>query len=447
MAEINPVEQFLTAFADSLAEDTFVRLVLSGPRADGERPERVLGRLVEIRRLPHLSLTLRFPTKDVTRNLAAGEAAAWLRAQLGAEFHSALLCTIKRDWQLAVPAEGLVRLVTHRPSIREVPSRGHDVPKRDVLDLAAREWLVELGVTDARGKVRPAMTDKFRQINHYLEILSHLAADCGWRGDAKAGASSGTSGASGTNGGTAGVAAKRELVFADMGCGKGYLTFGAWHLFNRQLRVPTRVLGIEARPELVGAANALAHRVAAGRLEFAAGEIATAPLPQRVDALIALHACNTATDDAIRRGVALGAKLILVSPCCHQEVRPQLQPPTVLAGVLRHGVMAERMAEWVTDGLRALYLEAAGYETKIAEFIATEHTARNLLISAVRSEPAAGAIADAHAAPNARVELARKRIVELKNFFGIQHHALDPLLAGPPEKAAPAAVCASGDCV
>ena len=421
MTETNPVEQFLTAFSTSVADDTFVRLVLSGPRAGAERPERVLARLVEIRRLPHLSITLRFPTRDVTRNLAATEAGAWLREQITKEFHSVLLCTIRRDWQLAVPETGLVRLVTHRPSIREVPSRDHDLPKRDVLDVSAREWLVGLGVTDARGKVRPAMTDKFRQINHYLEILSHLATDCGWRG-----ATADVAGA-----------APRELVFADMGCGKGYLTFGAWHLFNRQFRVPTRVLGVEVRTELVTAGNELAGRVAAGGLlQFAAGEIATAPLPARVDALIALHACNTATDDAIRRGVALGAKLILVAPCCHQEVRPQMSHPSVLAPVLRHGVMAERIAEWVTDGLRALYLEAAGYETKICEFVATEHTPKNLLISAVRRDAATGVVTDAGAGADA----ARQRIGELKKFFGIQHHALDPLLAGAVEKDAAAVV-------
>ncbi len=417
MTETNPVEQFITAFSASITEDTFVRLVLSGPRAGAERPERVLARLVEIRRLPQLSVTLRFPKKDVTRNVAAPEAAAWLREQLGKEFHSALLCTIRRDWQLAVPETGLVRLVTHRPSIREIPSRSHDLPKRDVLDVTARDWLAGLAVTDTHGKVRPAMTDKFRQINHYLEILSHLATDCGWRG-----AAAGVAGA-----------APRELVFADMGCGKGYLTFGAWHLFNRQFRVPTRVLGVELRPELVTSGNELAGRVAAGGLlQFAAGEIATAPLPKKVDALIALHACNTATDDAIRRGVALGAKLILVAPCCHQEVRPQMSHPPVLAPVLRHGVMAERMAEWVTDGLRALYLEAAGYETKICEFVATEHTPKNLLISAVRIEAATGA--DAVAGTGA--DAARQRIGELKKFFGIRQHALDPLLAGAEQAAA-----------
>ena len=409
MAATNPVEQFLNAFDASVAEDTLVRLVLSGPRAGGERPERVLGRLVEIRKLPHLSITLRFRTKDVTRNLPAGEAAEWLRAQIGREFQSALLCTIKRDWQLAVPEGGLVRLVTHRPSIREVPSRGHDVPKREVLDVGAREWLPALEVTDARGKVRPAMGDKFRQINHYLEILSHLATDCGWRGAA------------------VGEAARRELVLADMGCGKGYLTFGAWHLFNRQLRIPTRVLGVEQRPELVKGANELAGRVGAASLQFAAGEIATAPLPQPVDALIALHACNTATDDAILRGVAAGAKLIVVAPCCHREVRPQFVAPDVLAPVMRHGLMAERMAEWVTDGLRAMYLEAVGYETKVCEFVGTEHTAKNLMISAVRKEGSAGAIGEA----------ARERIAGLKAFFGIQHHALDGLLnpAGVPARA------------
>jgi hypothetical protein len=202
-----------------------------------------------------------------------------------------------------------------------------------------------------------------------------------------------------------------------MGCGKGYLTFGAWHLFRRVWKQPIHVLGVEARPELVASTNKLARQLQADGLEFVSGDIAAAKLPQ-VDALIALHACNTATDDAIRRGIELGAKLIVVAPCCHKELRPQLGGPEPLAPVLQHGVMEERMAEWLTDGLRALFLEWAGYRTKLMEFIASEHTPKNLMLAAIREREPFVDIA------------ARKRIEDLKAWFGIQHHALDRLLQG-----------------
>ena len=208
---------------------------------------------------------------------------------------------------------------------------------------------------------------------------------------------------------------KKELVLADMGCGKGYLTFGAWHYFHRVCKLPVKVNGVETRTDLVATTNKLARQINAEGLEFVAGTIGTAKLPT-VDALIALHACNTATDDAIRRGIELGAKLIVVAPCCHKELRPQLGKPEPLAGVLQHGLMQERMAEWATDGLRALFLEWAGYRTKVMEFIASEHTPKNLMIAAIRE---CGPFTD---------EAAKKRIAELKSFFGIQHHALDSLL-------------------
>jgi SAM-dependent methyltransferase len=211
--------------------------------------------------------------------------------------------------------------------------------------------------------------------------------------------------------------ADSTLTFADMGCGKGYLTFGAWHLFRRVWKQTVRVIGVEARPELVANTNRLARQIRADGLEFISGDIASATLP-RVDALIALHACNTATDDAIRRGIELGAKLIIVAPCCHKELRPQLGRPEPLGPLLRHGVMEERLAEWLTDGLRALFLEWAGYRTKVMEFIAGEHTPKNLMLVAIRErEPFTDAAAG-------------KRIEDLKAWFGIQHHALDGLLTG-----------------
>jgi hypothetical protein len=177
------------------------------------------------------------------------------------------------------------------------------------------------------------------------------------------------------------------------------------------------VIGVEAREDLVSVTNKLAREIGADSLEFAAGTSESVKVPP-VDALIALHACNTATDDAIHRGIELGAKLIIVAPCCHKELRPQQGKPPPLAPVLEHGIMAERMAEWATDGLRALFLEWAGYRVKMIEFVASEHTPKNLMIAAERvRKPFASAAA-------------KERIEEFKAFFGVQRHSLDSLLDG-----------------
>lgn len=376
----------------SLADSSFVRLVLSKP-VNTELPQKIFGRAVKLRGALYLSLTLRHPTRDVTQNLTLPEVTPWLAQQLGQNFRSGLLGTTTRDWQFIFKEDGAARLIDHRPADKNAPAREHDQKHAGLLDASARDWLAGLGILDLEGKVRASMADKHRQINHYLEIVSHLARECGW----------------------VGVALPQPLHFADMGCGKGYLTFGLWHLFARTWKQPIRVTGVESRTELVTATNNLARRVHADGLEFVRGEIAVAKLAS-VDALIALHACNTATDDAIRRGIELGAKLIVVAPCCHKEIRPQLGKPEPLAAVLRHGIMEERMAEWATDGLRALFLEWAGYRTKLMEFIGGEHTPKNLMIAAVRErEPF-------------QDEAVRKQIVDLKTFLGIQHHALDALL-------------------
>ncbi len=367
---MTPITQFLGKLTDSLANGTFVRLVLTDE-------EKALGRLVELKGAPHLSVTFQHATKDVTKNLPVTEAVAWVEQRLADKRCGALLGTTARDWQLVIPARGKPRLIAHKPDATTAPPRSHDLPKQTLLDDSARDWLDGLDV------LRSAMADKRRQIDRYLEILSHLAADCGWTGDA-------------------------PLTIADMGCGKGYLTFGAWHLFHRVRGWPVRIIGVEARPDLVETTNKLARRIDAKGLEFVAGTIKSATLPP-LDALIALHACDTATDDAIRRGIELGAKLIVVAPCCHKEVRPQLAHPEPLAPVLAHGIMAERMAEWVTDGLRALHLEAAGYQTKVFEFVSSEHTPKNLMIAAIRTGQPTG----------------REQLERFREFFGIRHHALD----------------------
>jgi hypothetical protein len=203
-----------------------------------------------------------------------------------------------------------------------------------------------------------------------------------------------------------------------MGCGKGYLTFAAWQLFQKIARRPVHVRGVEQRPELVELCNRAARECGCDGLEFAAGTIADAPLT-KLDVLIALHACDTATDDAIAKGIAAGAVLIVVAPCCHRELSPQLKAPPVLDPALRHGIFHERHAEFVTDALRTLLLEWAGYDTQAFEFISTEHTAKNLMIAAVR-----------RAQPTDR-EAAAARARDFAEFYGIRAQQLARLLAFP----------------
>lgn len=389
LSPVPPVEAFLQHIRDALRTNTFSRLLLSSPANRLHVVERVIGRLVEIKGESRLSLTFREARRDTTRNLPLDEVPGWLTEQLGGTFRSAVLETTAGQCQFALSPKGRARLVFHKTKASRPPDRTHDRPKSGWLDASAQPWLQALGLCDDTGKVRASMADKHRQLEHYLEILSHLVRDCGWDAD-------------------------KPLKIADMGCGKGYLTFGVWHLLNRRLGLHAEVRGIEARPELVEQANRVVANVQTESLRFIAGDIASVALDE-LDALFALHACNTATDDALARGVRAGAKLIIVSPCCHQELRPQLGRPEPLAPLLEHGLFAERLSEWLTDGLRTLQLEAAGYATKVIEFVASEHTPRNVLIAAVRRE--GGSLHP--------IERAREQVRALKEHFQLGDLASD----------------------
>jgi SAM-dependent methyltransferase len=203
----------------------------------------------------------------------------------------------------------------------------------------------------------------------------------------------------------------RPAEVVDMGCGKGYLTFATHDYLDRVLQRSVRVCGVEARPELVALDNRIAHETGRPKLSFISGTIQDAELPA-TDVLIALHACDTATDDAIARGIKAEASLIVVAPCCQKEIRQQLRAAPVLAPALRHGIFQERQAEFATDALRALLLEWAGYDTKVFEFISSEHTGKNLMIAATKR------------AGLARGDAAAEKIREFAAFYGIKTQAL-----------------------
>jgi hypothetical protein len=386
MTDSAPRENFWAELTASTRDGSFQRLTLGKPRGADPTVRNLMVRPVSLRGEPHLSFLWRHERQDITKNHLVSPALTEVNRLIGTEFHSAHLFTAAGTTQLEYNKKGEPRL-THGPATAEKMEATHDRKKSRLLPPESQVWLQALGVTSPSGAVREGMADKHRQIHKFVEILGHLTA-------------------------VPDLPASRPSEIADMGCGKGYLTFAAHDFFNRVELRAANVVGIEARPELVQKCSEIARQANCTRLSFKAGTIQSAAFTT-LDILIALHACDTATDDAIVQGVQTGAALIVVAPCCQKELRSQLTPAPVLAPALKHGIFQERHAEFVTDALRALLLEWAGYDTKVFEFISTEHTAKNIMITATKRR-----------GPAARAEEAAVKVRELASFYGIKTQAL-----------------------
>ncbi|HEX8503536.1 MAG TPA: SAM-dependent methyltransferase [Pyrinomonadaceae bacterium] len=385
-------EQFFAALNESLEGGRFVKLTLSKYRGREAGLKNVYVRPVALKGGGRLSFLYRYQTRDAVKNHTHAEGARLVRELLGPEFASGHLFTSAEDLRLDVSRRGDARLARGKATFDAPAPGAHDRRKRRAVETAGNVYLHALGVTDERGAVRPAMGDKLRQINKFVEVVAGLYD-------------------------SSPLAGREEVALADVGSGKGYLTFAVYDYFNNVLGVRAAVTGVEARAELVELCNEVARRAGFERLSFREGLVGGLELPP-TDFLVALHACDTATDDAIYKGVAAGASVIITAPCCHKEVRPQMRAPVALRGVLRHGHLLEREAESVTDSLRALLLEGAGYRVKVFEFVNSEHTRKNTMIAAVRRD----------AAPDAASALADYRA--LKEFYGIREQRLEKLLCG-----------------
>jgi hypothetical protein len=221
--------------------------------------------------------------------------------------------------------------------------------------------LEALGILTRDGHVRPTMRAKYTQINEFLKHLTHVLDEAGFR------------------------PLGREIRILDCGCGLSYLTLAVHHYLNDVLDIPARILGVDVNEEVIRKSVERAEHLGAGRLEFSCGRIAASDT--RPDIVLSLHACDTASDDAIAQAVSAGAKVLLSVPCCHQDLNARLRPEgpaAVLRPLLRHGILHQRTADLVTDAFRALALRIMGYRTDVVEFVSPEYTARNLMIRAVR---------------------------------------------------------------
>jgi hypothetical protein len=383
------IGSLLKLFSESFENSALIKLTLSNKRTKASDLNNVFIRPVVIREQALLQFTYRHATRDITSNYPAGEAAVKIDELLKETFLNADLFTAEADYTLLSNKKGNSRLLKKTASSTELPLYRHDKLKRRLIPVENNVYLRELGVLTNDWKVKAGMEDKFRQINRYVELVEDVLRNAALPG---------------------------HFSIADMGSGKGYLTFALYDHLSRNSGASFSITGVELRQALVDTCNNIAKKAGFDHLHFITGSIAEAGLTEP-NVLIALHACDTATDEAIYRGITSGAEVIMVAPCCHKQIRKQINPPNILKEITRYGIFEERQAETLTDTIRALILEAWGYKTSVAEFISTEHTPKNVMLSGLRKK--------VRTSPDPAVV---KKISELKQQFGIQYHELERLL-------------------
>ena len=350
-------------FTDCLNE-TLIRVILSNPSSkDG---------VIKICARPVLkNKSLLFQIEEYTKtqvfhkNLTAGDAGSYLTGKLSsdassqtAEFKNALVETKSFTANVLVSKKGTITIKKKMNASTKQPkiSLSHNRKKKYILEEGIPvPFLIDLGVMTQNGSIVNAHYDKFRQINRFLEYIEDILPS---------------------------LPTGRELRILDFGCGKSYLTFAIYYYLKVLKGYPVRITGLDLKEDVIRHCNELAVKYGYDKLEFLCGDIAYYDGCSQVDMVVTLHACDTATDYALAKAVGWGAKVILSVPCCQHELNKQMKND-LLSPVLHYGILKERMAALMTDGLRAQILEANGYRTHILEFIDMAHTPKNLLIRAV----------------------------------------------------------------
>jgi len=370
-----------------LDADQLVRALASGrrkgqpaPVVEGREVQRLEVRVVDLKAGRHLQVVSYDATQAYTTNHALGEAAEVavdaLLAQPFAHWH---VDTSTETHQLRVTKKGVPMLHTSARSGEVEVSREHDRAK-DRLLAEDDPVLVALGISDARGRVKPTRQAKYRQVEEFLRLLDASLTEAIAQGQVRT------------------PTAEDPLRIVDLGCGNAYLTFAAHRFLTAPVEqggrgLPVRVTGVDVKQQ---SADHNAH-VATGLgidADFVVGSIADARLAQAPDVVLALHACDTATDDALGRALEWQASLVLAAPCCHHDIAAQLrtaEAPEPYAMLTRYGILRERFADTLTDALRASLLRREGYRVDVVEFVESAHTPRNTLLRAVRAPGGSGA--------------------------------------------------------
>lgn len=350
------MDELRTVLEDNLNSE-FLLAVLSNPRrADG--PSKVRIRPVRHKDRQVYQFEAFCGTQVFHQNLEKEEACGKILDYMET-FRQMQLDTQSAAVSALVSKKGKVTVKKKLRAQKKAPAAtDHNRKKHYILEEGIPvPFLQDLGVMTAEGKIVRTKSDKFRQINRFLEFIQDVLPK---------------------------LPREREIRILDFGCGKSYLTFAMYYYLHELQGLDVRILGLDLKEDVIRACNQLSQRYGYEKLRFLEGNIADYTGADEVDMVVTLHACDTATDFALAKAVGWKAKVILSVPCCQHELNGQMENE-LLRPILQYGLIKERLAALVTDGLRAQYLEREGYDVQVLEFIDMEHTPKNILLRAVRT--------------------------------------------------------------
>lgn len=335
-----------------------IRVVLSKPAGDvpPDTPQKLTIRPVEIKGEYRYQVTSRHKTQESHENLGAAEMIDGVMHNFPGVFMHCHVFSVAEDVSFKSKKNGKLQILRSKASLKPEATTHNRAKSYLIPEGQPCRFLAAIGVMTEDGTVRKAKYPKFRQINRFLELVNDVVDQ---------------------------LPEVDVLRVVDFGCGKSYLTFALHHLLTTILNRKVQIIGLDRRADVIETCHAVSRQLRLKDLEFKVGDIASHTAESEVHLAVSLHACDTATDDALIKAMGWNANVVLAVPCCQHELAGKIQCDE-LSSMLSHGLVMERMAALATDSLRAKALQARGYKTQLVEFIDMEHTPKNVLIRAVR---------------------------------------------------------------
>lgn len=341
---------------EELITENFIQVILSNAK-NPDKVNKVKLRPVVLKGQLWIQETQYVGNKVLHKNLEIEEAKKRIFSFLENDFKQGLIQKETEECTILISKKGKATVKRKKKTTTAKADLSHNRQKKYILNEGENiPFLIDLGIMNLEGKVVKAKYDKFRQINKYLEFIKDIIPRLPKEG---------------------------AIRIIDFGCGKSYLTFAMYYYLHDMEKLPIEVIGLDLKEDVIQYCNELTKRYGFEHLHFEMGDIAKFEGADKVDMVVTLHACDTATDYAIKKAVQWGAEVILTVPCCQHEVNKQISSD-YLQPVLKYGLLKERMSALLTDAIRANMLESLGYEVQVLEFIDMEHTPKNILIRATK---------------------------------------------------------------
>ncbi len=343
---------------NSIINNELVQCILSTPRNKSKnRYKKIIIRPVKIKKETYIQFEKFTDKQAFHENKHKEEALNYLIDLIVNDYKNTNIFTINYDYQILISKKGKIKII-QKPASKEKQSTDHDRNKKYIIEENIPcDFLIELGVMNEEGKVFKKKYDKFKQINKFLEMVDDLADD---------------------------NILRNGFTVIDFGCGKAYLTFGLYYYFTKIKNIEVKIIGLDLKEDVIQFCQKVSKKLNYHNLKFEVGNIQDYKENTKVNMVVTLHACDTATDAALVKAIKWNADIIMSVPCCQHELFSKIYNNN-LKSMLKYGLIKERLSSLTTDTLRSLFLETKGYDVQLLEFIALEHTPKNILIRAVKT--------------------------------------------------------------